>query len=61
MKKVADNYGDLLVTPVCPSTTRWTVHDCACKSLCKGYKQFSHTLGLCVNEHGEPEVTGIFA
>ena len=61
MENVADIYDEMLVTPVCPSVTRWTGHDRACKCLCDGYKQFLHTLGVCVNEHSEPEATGYFA
>ena len=60
-EKVADIYAESFVTPVCPSTTRWTAHDRACKSLCEGYKQFLHALGVCVNERSEPQVTRIFA
>ena len=61
LEKVADIYGKLLVTQVVPSATRWNIHDCTCKSLCKGYKQFLHTFDVCVNEHSEPGVLGIFS
>ena len=60
MEKVADIYGESLVTPICPSTTRWTAHAWACKHLCKGYKQFLHALGVCMNEHSEPKTTRVF-
>ena len=40
MKKVTDIYGELLVTTICPSTARWTVHDWASKYLRKGCKHF---------------------
>ena len=42
MEKVADIYGEMLVTPVYSSTTRWTTHDLVSKSLCEGHKQLLH-------------------
>lgn len=59
MEKVTDIYGEFLVTPVCQSTAKWTAHDWASKCLCKGYQHFLHTLGVCVNEGSEPELTRI--
>ena len=61
MENVADIYDKSSVTPVCPSITRWTAHNRACRSLCEGYKQFLHALGVCVNGCSEPEATRIFA
>ena len=61
MENVAEIYGESLVIPVCPSVTRWTAHDRACKSLYDGYKQFLNALGVCVNERKESETVGIFS
>ena len=61
MENVAEIYGESLVIPVCPSVTRWTAHDRACKSLYDGYKQFLNALGVCVNERKESEAVGIFS
>ena len=60
MENVADIYDKSLVTPVCLNITRWTAHDPACRSLCEGYKQFLHALGVCLNGCSEPEATRIF-
>ena len=45
---------------VCPSVTRWTAHDRACKNLYNGYIQFLSALTVCLNERKEPESLGLF-
>ena len=39
VKNAAEMYDEKQVTPICPSVTRWTAHDRACKNLCDGFKQ----------------------
>ena len=43
-------YGQDPIAAVCPSKTRRTTHDRACKAFCKGWKHFLDVLGICYNE-----------
>ena len=60
LKNAAEAYEEAQVTPVCPSVTRWTAHDRACKGICEGYSQILSALTTCVNERKEPDALGIF-
>ena len=60
MKNAAEMYDEHAITPVCPSVTRWTAHDRACKSLCDGFQQNLAALSVCVNERKEPDALGVF-
>ena len=53
-------YGQDTITSVCPSETRWTSHDRACKAFYKGCKQFFDALAICYNKREECEALGLF-
>ena len=59
LEESAGMYDENVVVPVAPSVTRWTAHECACKSVIKGYRQFVSSLTTCYNERGEPEAVGL--
>lgn len=40
IENAAEVFQEDSIVPVCPSVTRWTAHDRACKSICNGYKQY---------------------
>ena len=48
------------IAAVCPSKTRRTTHDRACKAFCKGWKHFLDVLGICYNERKEYEASVLF-
>ena len=48
------------MTPICPSVTRWTAHDRACKNFCDAFKQIVSALATCVNKRKGPDSVGIF-
>ena len=56
----ADIYGDDHVVPVCPSVTRWTAHERACRTFFKGYRHFLSALSVCCYERKEAEPLGLF-
>ena len=60
LENASEIYGEPSIVPVCPSVTRWTAHDRACKNLYNGYIQFSSALTVCLNERKEPESLGLF-
>ena len=60
LEESASMYGQDPVTAVCPSETRWTSHERACKAFYKGYKQFLDALAVCYNERKESEALGLF-
>ena len=60
LENTSEIYGEPTIAPVCPSITRWTTHDRACKNLYNGYKLFLSALIVCLNERKEPEAPGLF-
>ena len=60
LEESASMYGQDPVTAVCPSETRWTSHERACKAFYKGYKQFLDALAVCYIERKESEALGLF-
>ena len=61
LNKAADAYEEHIITPVCPSVTRWTAHGRACKAVYDGYQQLLVALSVALNERREPEAMGLFA
>ena len=60
LENSADIYGDDHVVPVCPSVTRWTAHERACRTFFKGYRHFLSALSVCCYERKEAEALGLF-
>ena len=60
LENASEICGEPSIVPVCPSVTRWTAHDRACKNLYNGYIQFLSALTVCLNETKEPESLGLF-
>ena len=60
IENAAEVFQEDSVVPICPSTTRWTAHNRACKSICNGYKQYLAGLPVCANEQNEPDAMDIF-
>ena len=61
LKEAVDAYEEHIITPGCPSITRWTAHGRACKAVYDGYQQLLVTLSVALNERWEPEAMGLFA
>ena len=61
LKEAVDAYEEHIITPVCPSITRWTAHERARKAVYDGYQQLLVTLSVALNERWEPEAMGLFA
>ena len=59
LEESAEMYDENVAVPVAPSVTRWTAHECACKSVIKDYHQFISSLTTCYNEPREPEALGL--
>ena len=59
VKNAAKTYDERQVTQICPSVTRWTPNNLACKNLCDGLKQTVSALATCVNERKKTDALGI--
>ena len=59
LKETADDYEEHIITPICPSVTRWTAHGKSCKAVYDGYQQLLVALSVALNERREPEAIGL--
>ena len=60
VNNTAEMYDKKQVTQICPSVTRWAIHDRASKNLYDSFKQIVPALATCVNKRKEPDALGIF-
>ena len=61
LQECSEIYGNTSpVVPVCPSTTRWTVHHRACMVVFKNFQALLQASSTCYNERKEAEALGLF-